>query len=107
METLTNPHRFAPAPGGQGRQSSFLGAVFASLMVLFLAGILYFTHVTDFSSPQSAPAERLENPPTVQDTGVDAPVTGPSIGTTANLASYSMFAPLLGQQADAAPMVFR
>jgi hypothetical protein len=107
METLTNPHRFAPAPGGQGRQSSFFGAVFASLLVLFLAGILYFSHVTNFSSPQATSAPGFGNTPTVQDTKVDASVTGPSVGTTANLASHAMFAPLLGQQTATAPLIFR
>ncbi|WP_205503621.1 hypothetical protein [Rufibacter psychrotolerans] len=107
METLTNPNLFGPAPAGKGNRSTFFGAVFAGLLVLFLAGMLYFSHLTDFSSPQVAPTGGVENPRTGQDAGVNQPVAGPSFGTTANLASHAMFAPLLQQQANATPLIFR
>ncbi|ALI99147.1 hypothetical protein [Rufibacter tibetensis] len=107
MEILTNPNPFGPAPARKGKQLSFFGVVFTGLMVLFLAGILYFTQLTDFSSPQVTSSERMENLPTVQNTRVDALVASPSIGTTANMASHAMFAPLLGQQPASTPLIFK
>lgn len=107
METLAKPNLFGPAPGGQGKPFPFFGAVFASLMVLLLAGILYFTHLTDFSSPLTTPAMQVENPPTVHNTASNTPVTGPAVGSTANIADHAMFAPLASQQADATPVIFK
>ncbi|WP_207433501.1 hypothetical protein [Sabulibacter ruber] len=108
METLTKPNLFGPAPVGKGNRSTFFGAVFAGLLVLFLAGALYFFHLTDFSSPQVAPAQGIENPVTTgQGTRVGEPVAGPSIGTTADMASHAMFAPLQERQANAVPLILR
>ncbi|WP_210462220.1 hypothetical protein [Rufibacter roseolus] len=106
METLTNHNRYAPAPGGQGRHS-FFGVVFAGFLVLFLAGVLYFTRLTDFSSPEVTSTQPVEDLPAAQEIKIDAAVTGSSVGTTANLAGHAMFAPLLGQPTNAAPLIFR
>ncbi|RNI23571.1 hypothetical protein [Rufibacter latericius] len=101
MELLTNPNRFAPVPGRHRGQFPFFGAIFAILLFLFVAGVLYFTHITDFSSPEVTSAGKMENQPTLQNTRVEALVAGTSIVTTANLVNHPVFAPLLKQQPTA------
>ncbi|KAA6431003.1 hypothetical protein ACD591_14205 [Rufibacter glacialis] len=110
MEPLTHP-----SPASAARQKkSFFSVGFALLLLALLGGAMFLFKTT---SPQPATldsttsvAPATAGPEITAPRATDLPNTAPSgqvMGTTADLASHPMFAPLQQQLPDSMPLIFR